>query len=210
MKPQPRRRRRPFNVLSLAVLALLHERPMHPYEVAYTMRERRMEDSIKLNYGALYHTVGLLHADDLIVPLESERAGRRPERTVYTLTDAGRAQALDWLRDLLRHPLKEFPRFQAALTVLPLLPRDEALQLLGERAEDLAVQIQTQRDSFERLRQRGLPRLVLVEDEYATWMQQAELDWISRLHSDISDGVLAWTTESAAHTPNTSSPLDPA
>jgi DNA-binding PadR family transcriptional regulator len=192
---KPRRRRAPFNVLSLAVLALLHEHPMHPYEVAYTMRERRMEDSIKLNYGALYHTVGLLQADGLIAPLENERPGRRPERTVYSLTDAGRSQALDWLRDLLRHPRKEFPRFQAGLTVLTLLPRDEALALLGERAEDLAVQIQTERAAFERLRERGIQRLVLLEDEYALAMRQAELDWITHLCADIGSGHLAWQTQ---------------
>ncbi len=41
------------NPLALAVLACLHERPMHPYEMASTMRERGKEQSIKLNYGGL-------------------------------------------------------------------------------------------------------------------------------------------------------------
>ena len=39
--------------LALAVLVLLYERPMHPYEMAATLRERRKEDSIKLRYGSL-------------------------------------------------------------------------------------------------------------------------------------------------------------
>ena len=45
------------NPLALAVLACLHERPMHPYEMASTMRERGKEQSIKLNYGSLYTVV---------------------------------------------------------------------------------------------------------------------------------------------------------
>ena len=42
------------NPLALAVLACLIERPMHPYEMASTMRERHKDESIKLNYGSLY------------------------------------------------------------------------------------------------------------------------------------------------------------
>ena len=40
------RRRSTSNPLALAVLASLHERPMHPYEMASTMRERGKEQSI--------------------------------------------------------------------------------------------------------------------------------------------------------------------
>src|SRR5207302_3758862 len=79
----------PFNPLALAVMALLHERPMHPYEIACTMRRRHLEESIKLNYGALYHMVDTLQHAGLIASVETERAGRRPERTVYALTAAG-------------------------------------------------------------------------------------------------------------------------
>ena len=50
--------KRPFsNPLALALLVLLYERPMHPYEMAATLRERRKESSIKLNYGSLYTVV---------------------------------------------------------------------------------------------------------------------------------------------------------
>ena len=48
------------NPLALAVLALLFERPMHPYEMAATMKERHKEDSIKLRYGSLYTVIDML------------------------------------------------------------------------------------------------------------------------------------------------------
>ncbi len=78
------------NPLALVVLACLAEHPMHPYEMATTMRERGKDQSIKLNYGSLYMVVLALQQHGLIVAQETERAGRRPERTVYRLTDAGR------------------------------------------------------------------------------------------------------------------------
>jgi len=53
---------RPTNPLALAVLALLFERPMHPYEMAATMKQRHKEESIKLRYGSLYTVIELLLA----------------------------------------------------------------------------------------------------------------------------------------------------
>ena len=49
--------RRPANALALAVLALLYEKPMHPYEISSTLRVRHKEESIKINYGSLYAVV---------------------------------------------------------------------------------------------------------------------------------------------------------
>jgi DNA-binding PadR family transcriptional regulator len=55
------------NPLALAVLVLLFERPMHPYEMAATLEQRRKEDSIKIRYGSLYTVIELLQkeGDDL-------------------------------------------------------------------------------------------------------------------------------------------------
>ena len=55
------------NPLALAVLACLAERPMHPYEMASTMRERRKDEAIKLNYGSLYSVIEALCRNAFIV-----------------------------------------------------------------------------------------------------------------------------------------------
>src|SRR6202166_1906836 len=94
-------------------LALLFERPMHPYEMAATMKQRHKEDSIKLRYGSLYTVIDLLLDRDLIRARETAREGRRPERTVYALTESGYDALRDWMRDLLRDPAKEYPKFEA-------------------------------------------------------------------------------------------------
>src|SRR5215470_13525176 len=107
------------NPLALAVLALLFERPMHPYEIAATLRERHKEESIKLRYGSLYTVIELLQREGFIVAQETEREGRRPERTLYAITPGGEAEMRDWLGALLRDPMKEYPQFEAALSLMP-------------------------------------------------------------------------------------------
>jgi DNA-binding PadR family transcriptional regulator len=90
-------KRKVSNPLALAVLGLLTERRMHPYEMAATLRGRAKEDSIKLNYGSLYSVVDALVRHGLIEVSETVRDGRRPERTVYAITEPGRTEFGDWL-----------------------------------------------------------------------------------------------------------------
>ena len=118
------------NPLALAVLALLFERPMHPYEMATTLKHRHKHESIKLRYGSLYTVIELLMERGFIGAKETSRDGRRPERTVYTLTAAGCDELRDWMRELLSEPAKEFPQFEAALCLLPVLSPDEAVKLV--------------------------------------------------------------------------------
>ena len=56
------------NALALAVLICLYERPMHPYEIATTLRQRNQHESVKLNYGSLYGVVESLKRRGLIKP----------------------------------------------------------------------------------------------------------------------------------------------
>jgi len=182
------RRQRPQNLLALAVLALLSERPMHPYEMAATMRERHKEESIKLRYGSLYTVVEQLQRDGLIVPHETSRDGRRPERTVYTITDVGRAELTAWMSDLLRWPVKEYPRFMAALSLLAVLPPTRVTPLLRERLQHLDLAIQTRRGVHAGLLQSGLPSLFHIEDEYEIALMEAEhrfvRQFIERIEQD--------------------------
>ena len=108
------RRRKVDNPLALAVLVLTAERPMHPYEMAQVLRERGKHTSINIKRGSLYTVVRSLQRHGLIEATGTFRQGRRPERTVYALTDAGRAETRDWLRELIAVPEKEFARWRSS------------------------------------------------------------------------------------------------
>src|SRR5918992_2941121 len=106
------------NLLALAVLSYLTQRPMHPYELGRTLREHGDARSIKFNHGSLYMVVGQLAKAGFIAEQETVREGQRPERTVYALTDAGRNELRDWLRELVEEPQHEYPQFVAALSLI--------------------------------------------------------------------------------------------
>ena len=178
------------NPLALAVLLCLYERPMHPYEVASTLRQRNKHESVRLNYGSLYSVVASLERRGLIAPLETERSGRLPERTVYELTEAGRVETHDWLTDLIATPVKEYPAFEAALSFLPALPPDDIVGLLRERALRLETEIAQVRASHDVAEKMGLPRIFAVEGFYRIALLEAELDFTHQLADDIESGTL--------------------
>jgi DNA-binding PadR family transcriptional regulator len=184
------------NPLALGVLACLQERAMHPYEMATTMRQRGKHESIKLNYGSLYTVVQSLERAGMIEAQETEREGRRPERTVYRLLDAGRVELIDWLSEMLSTPAKEFTQFEAALSLLPCLPPDDVLALLGDRVNATENAIVAERSVCDHAYQQGLPRLFAVEAEYRIAMREAELAFTRELaeaiRSDSFDGLALW------------------
>jgi DNA-binding PadR family transcriptional regulator len=174
--------------LALAVLALLAERPMHPYEMGVILRQRHKEESIKLRYGSLYTVIDFLLREGLIVARETAREGRRPERTIYDLTPAGAEQLRAWMADLLAQPVKEYPQFEAALCLLPVLPPDQALVLLRQRLHALEQNTALLAGQIEAISVRDLPPLFLVETEYRLTLLKAERAFVADLVSRIEGG----------------------
>jgi DNA-binding PadR family transcriptional regulator len=178
--------RRPFsNPLALAVLVLLYERPMHPYEMASTLRERRKESSIRLNYGSLYTVIEQLLRGKFIAVREVLRQGKRPEKTVYELTPTGETELLDWMRELVSSPVKEYPQFEAALSLLPVLPPEEVTQLLEIRLGLLQKTLERLDEDDRVCREMKLPRLFSIESEFDKALTVAEYEFAKNLLADI-------------------------
>jgi DNA-binding PadR family transcriptional regulator len=180
--------------LAVAVLGLLAEEPRHPYDIAYTMQTRRMDEHIKLSMGTLYHVVEQLQRLGWIRPTETAREGRRPERTTYALTDAGRGQFQDRVRQLIAEPTREYSSFEAGLTFMHQLPAEEAATLLRRRAQALREQIELWDYALDQLCHRGLSRLALIEVEMIQDARAFQRDWAHRIADEIDAGSIEWKT----------------
>jgi DNA-binding PadR family transcriptional regulator len=179
----------PSNPLALAVLALLFERPMHPYEMGVTLKQRNKEDSIKFRYGSLYTVIELLQKRGFIVARETARDGKRPERTIYEITPAGHQELHDWMADLLGEPAKEYPQFEAALCLLPVLSPDEALTLLRKRLELIEDNSAVLARQIEQVSSAAnFPPLFLIESEYRLTLLKAEQKFVADLVRRIENG----------------------
>jgi DNA-binding PadR family transcriptional regulator len=185
--------------LALAVLNLLNERPMHPYEMQQHMKERGHDFVIKLKGGSLYSTIERLIDGGLIRTVETTREGRRPERTVYALTEQGWDDLMLWIRELVARPVHEYPWFAAVLAFISSLLPDDVVALLGFRAAALEGEIAAQESMLQSMSRQGIPRLFGIEGEYGLAMRRAELEWVRLIIEEIRDGRMAWPQEVLKH-----------
>jgi DNA-binding PadR family transcriptional regulator len=183
---------RPLTPLQLAVLRLLADEQLHPYEMQQRIRERAIDKVVKVAHGSLYHAVARLAEQGLIEPVETSREGRRPERTVYAITEAGRDEARSRLREFMMRPVQEYPSFGMALSFVSLLPPAEAASLLDRRTVALEAELAAHDTVVESLIKQGLARVQLVEVEFLNSRLRAELDFVRALSEDIKNRRLDW------------------
>ncbi|MEU2127685.1 PadR family transcriptional regulator [Streptomyces sp. NPDC018352] len=188
------KRRKLSNPLALTVMVLLAERSMHPYEIAQTLRRRGKEHSVKINFGSLYTVVQNLEKHGYVEVAGVQRQGNRPERTLYGITGAGRAEMVDWLSDLLAVPAAEYPVFETALALLPVLPPQEVAELVETRAAALSIQSAALRGVLGRLGEK-LPRIFVIETEYQLHMIDAQLEWTRHFRDELSDETISGIEE---------------
>lgn len=184
------------NPLALVVLAFLMERPMHPYEMGKLLKKRNVQESIKYRHASLYMVIDQLSRDRHIEAQETIREGQRPERTIYRLTDTGRAELRDRMRELVSVPAKEYRRFEAALALIAVLPPTEVTELLEQRQHALTEQADQIRAHLRD--SETADRLWLVEHEYRLELIQAEQRFIERFQNLIREDTetfgLFWRT----------------
>jgi DNA-binding PadR family transcriptional regulator len=164
---------------------------MHPYEMQRRIREWHKDEFLDLKRGSLYHAIERLRRQGAIAAVETTREGRRPERTVYRLTDAGEQLMHRWLEDMLARPVREPTQFFAALSFLPILTPATVQAQLEQRACALAAAI-TCLDSVLKTMIPRIGRLVLIEVEYLRAMRQAELAWVQSFQKELQAGTLRW------------------
>lgn len=186
------KRRKVGNLLALAVLSYLTQAPMHPYELGRTLRENGDARSIKFNLGSLYMVVQQLEKAGFVTARETSREGQRPERTVYELTDAGRNEMRDWLRELVEEPQHEYPHFVAALSLVAALPPDEVADLFGRRLQRLEAERAEIRALIDDTIASGVHPLFMVEEEYRLDLLTAEAEFVRRFLLRIAEWRPLW------------------
>ena len=182
-------RRKVNNLLGLALLSLLWQQPMYPYEMASTLRERGKDNAIKINWGSFYTVVQNLEKYGFIEAVNVGREGRQPERTTYQITAQGLAELRDWLSELLSVPEDENSAFVTALSEGGNLSPDQVIKLLTIRLATLDNDNAAHQADLE-LWSKRLPRILLLETEYQLAMRLAQAKWVRGVLRELVEGTI--------------------
>lgn len=180
------------------ILTLLREDDMHPYEMMRLLRERREERLVAIRRGTFYHQINALERDGLIAQVGAEREGNRPERTVYTITDAGNTAAEAWVREHLARA-DASAEFRIALAEAHNLAAADAAVLLQQRLAAQQRELDEYRTALAVARARPVDRQFLLEPERHLALLEADIAWTSALCADLAAGALPWRQPSPEH-----------
>lgn len=187
------------NLLGLAVLSYLTQRPMHAYELHRMLKDNDAAKTFRLSYGALYGVVRQLTESGLIRAAGTGQTGNLPRHTAYELTGAGHQEMRRWLKELLSEPRHEYPAFAAALSLLVVLPPDEVTELLRSRHERVVTAIAEIGAVRDDALAKGVAPVFLVEDQYRIALLEAEASFVTTLIGVITDPETGWAQPWAAH-----------
>jgi DNA-binding PadR family transcriptional regulator len=167
---------------------------MHGYEMFQTLVERHADRIVKVRPGSLYHVVDRLTEEKLIRRAATGRDGKRPERVIYEITDAGAEALGERVRELIARPVHEFPQFVVGLAEIDTLDKDAAADAVDERVGALEARAA----EITALRGAGVMRAeYLVALDYLLAAMQNELSWLRDFANSLRSGQLGWRQAAA-------------
>lgn len=164
---------------------------MHAYRIHALIKARGKDRVVNVRGRAsVYQAIDRLQRLGLIAVRESGRVDKRPERTVYEITERGCQTARLWLREMLATTDNEFPEFLVGVSILTGLTPGDARDQLSIRAGALQATVD---EAETALRDSGdVPRVFLLEEELRLATVRAELNWVRSVIDDLRTGRITW------------------
>jgi len=171
----------------LVVLGLLQERPLHGYEIKHIIQDH-MGDWTSIAFGSIYFALKKLTEEGMVEIAATEQDGNRPSRTVYAVTDAGRAEFLRLLRELWEAPERQYFATDLGLFFMDALSTDELLGHLAGRIESLEETLRfLARHREENMADPHVPRRARFIFDHSQVHLEAELAWTRTLQKQLQE-----------------------
>jgi DNA-binding PadR family transcriptional regulator len=172
----------------LVILGLLRERPLYGYEIKQILEES-MSDWTSIAFGSIYFALDKLADEKFVEKVEVEQTGRRPSRSVYQITAAGKQEFLRLLREEWRQVERSYYSIDLCLYFLNSLPIEEVKKSLRIRQVDLEKALDhLQAHREQQLTLPEVPRLASAIFDHSLAHTRTELDWVTDLVHKLERG----------------------
>ena len=168
----------------LLVLGVLHRGDFHPYEIKRRLQTAMVDCYIDVDVGTLYYAVRQLEKEKLIEAIAEERVARGGVRTIYRITDEGRAEFRKGLHRQLELEGPVSHTLYGALLFLHLADPAAVEQAIGRRIarlDDLIAKLGPIRDELAPRLGTGGKYLI----DHIDGQRRLDRDWLKRLVAEI-------------------------
>jgi DNA-binding PadR family transcriptional regulator len=173
----------------LVILGLLRQQPLHGYEIKQIIEEH-MGDWTSIAFGSIYFALGKLEEEDFAEKAATEKVGGRPSRSIYQITEAGRAEFLRLLRQVWTGVERHYFALDIALAFAEALPVEEIKgHLRGRIAQLEGIMQHLEEHQAEQMAHEKVPRMAAAVFDHSRAHFKAELAWTTDLLDQMERGV---------------------
>ncbi len=167
--------------ISTLILGVLYEKARNPYEITKMLKELKLRKWFNIADSTVYATINNLKKQNLIKG-ETTKEGRFPEKTVYSIMAEGEFELHNAICSYIEKNDPDGSKFDIAILLLHHLSRDEVLQKLKIKLENLersTYEIKTQIINLERERTVAFTGLLMLK--HRLYMAETEIRTIKEI-----------------------------
>jgi DNA-binding PadR family transcriptional regulator len=169
----------------LVLLGLLQDGPKYGYELKQIIEEH-MGDWTSIAFGSIYFALDKLSNEKFIEKVGVEQSGSRPSRSVYELTQSGRDEFYQMLRQSWQTTERQYFDLDICLFFMDHLSREEIHGYLEHRKQELARQLgYLNVHEIEQMSDPQIPPQARAIFSHSRMHIQAEYDWVQQVLIDL-------------------------
>ena len=162
----------------ITILGILNEQPVHAYQLEQLLKEKKLKNKVELAFSSIYAVLKKLEKRSLVTS-KLERIPKHADKKVYTITEEGKTELRDNLRQLLSKPETQKSSFELCLHFSNLIPNSELKEILKMYEAELTRMIQNQIKEITTLKTDNQVKRALYNRSLKLW--QAEKQWLKEL-----------------------------
>jgi DNA-binding PadR family transcriptional regulator len=179
--------------IDLLLLGLLLDRPMHGYELFQQIQAERIDAWFNVSMAGVYYSLGKLR-DQGLVAESRQRGGRSPRRSIYRLTEEGRAAFFSAMESQALSRERFYLDYDIVIYLLNRLPLQRAIPLLEQHQAFLIEQAQDVQSALIAERARDNQPLRMAVLDHKRRFLEMEQSWLADVIRSIQgEGEASYT-----------------
>jgi DNA-binding PadR family transcriptional regulator len=167
-----------------ALLGLLHEEPMHPYQIEKTIQFRDMRSWTEISMSSIYKTLSSLEKRNLVKSDVKISQQNRPQKT-FRLTSKGRKAIRDKVRELLARPETVIWQFDLGNYFMDVLEDGEIVGALDEYEKGLREMVVGYGELEKYMREEDCPEWRIAVATRTKCLLEAEIEWLKKYRKNL-------------------------
>jgi DNA-binding PadR family transcriptional regulator len=169
-----------------ALLGLLSEQPMYPYQIEQEVKNRDMRYWADLSMSSIYKLLRKLETENLVTRQNQVSDGNRLQK-LYSLSENGKAILQEKITEILSVPEHMRWQFDIGIYNSNLISKEKVITALKQYRDELQKKVKGYGDLLDYLTQSKCPDFRFELANRPVFIFKAEIKWIDNYLSKIEN-----------------------